>query len=208
MKPNKKKQPPFIIGDHVSSGSNSKSKETFSNDGKHSTSRESKLIKKQDNSIEEISKIKKSIMFDQKIFIKRMGLDKVNQKRINEILVNSFQNKSLLPKELICFEYDNNKTINEVKDKLSYFRLFESFKIKKTAISIDQFTVLFLDHPLIYEEYAKIFRYLTIIRKFHIIIQQENVKLILKKEQFFEKTKETKKTFFTIYIDFYQSIIS
>jgi len=201
----KNKQIPFIIGDKISSESNSKSKETLSIDAKHSNSRESKL-KKKDNSIEEISNFKKSIMIDQKIFIKEMNLDRLNQKKINEILVNCFQNKLHKPYELICFVFEN-KQIKEIKDKLSYFNLFESFKIKKKAISIDQFTLLFLDYPNIYEEYAKIFRYL-LVRKLHIIIQQENVKLILKKDQFFEKTKETKKTFFTIYIDFYQSIIS
>lgn len=204
----KNQQPPFIISDKISTESNSKSKETGSFDGKHSHSRESKLIKKKDKSIEEISNIKKSIMVDQKIFIKSMNLDHLNQKNINEILIHCFQYKQHVPKDLICFEFDkSSKKINEIKDKLSYFNLFESVKIKKKSISIDQFTLLFLDYPLIYEEYAKIFRYLTFGRKLHIIIQQENIKLILKKDQFFEKTKITKKTFFTIYVDFYQSII-
>jgi hypothetical protein len=166
---------------------------------------------KKRNSIEEktISDIKKKIMSDQRIFINLLELDHTNVKKYNDILAQCWENKDILPKKLICFEIDKSgKKIKEIENKELYFSLFESHKIKHTALSLDQFSVILLNiSNETYIQFSQLIRHLRSL-KFHVIMLEENITFTLKKDSFYDpRTKIYKHKIYSLFIDFFQSKI-
>lgn len=173
----------------------------------------SKSKDKKRNSIEEkekdIGDIKKKIMSDQRIFINLLELDHINVKKYNDLLAKCWENQDILPKKLICFHIDKSgKKIKEIDNKEHYFSFFESHKIKQTALSLDQFSVILLNiSDETYIQFLKLIRHLRSL-KFHVIMLEEKITFTLKKDTFYDpRTKIYKNKIYSLFIDFFQSKI-
>lgn len=183
----------------------------FVNYDNKSTNSGSHSKDKKRNSIEEktINDIKKKIMSDQRVFINLLELDHTNVKKYNDILAQCWENKDILPKKLICFKTDKSgKKIKEIVNKEYYFSLFESHKIKQTALSLDQFSIILLNiSNETYIQFSQLIRYLKSL-KFHVIILEEKITFTLKKDTFYDiRTKIHKNKIYSLFIDFFQSKI-
>lgn len=174
-----------------------------------SKSRDDKVRKVVD--IADVSGFKEEFSNNQNKFIKQLELDNDSQIKINDLICDAYAKGTVEPTRILLFIIGEGKILTLNMEKLKSANIFESStSIKKKAISVDQLILDIKDIDVkISNSILSQIRYIEKNRKLKVLISKELICFNSKKPNGIivpqKGVKFYKVTFYTIYIDWYQS---